>query len=92
MNTPTQTTEIAGIMLDASKPTVVTFQQIHRWVIWQFPRPKKSGYCGAVHPPDGQFGWIPAIIEFDEQKVCLYAHLMPPFPSPEDAADWLATL
>ncbi len=85
------THQIAGLALQTGKPTRLTFAQLHEWVIWQFPRHKGPGMCGAVHPPVAGAGWYPAIVDAARKRADVYGHLEEPFSTPEAAADWLAT-
>lgn len=81
---------VAGITLFTDKPTPLTFQDLFNWVIWQFPRPKASGLCGAVRPPLADHGWYPALIIVDDEKVQVYGHVKTEFSSPEAAADYFS--
>jgi hypothetical protein len=82
--------EIAGISLSQTTPTSLTFNQLDAWVIWQFPISKQAGLCGAVTPSTDQHGWMPAIIHPDTQNALVYS--TPTFPTPNAAADWVATV
>ena len=79
---------IANVNLNKERPTQVTFDQLYNWIIWQFPRPKEAGLCGAVHPPIPFHSWYPAIIQADKQNVQVFAHLDDNFSTPENAADY----
>lgn len=79
----------AGIDLDAKKPTTLTFGELYTWVIWQFPRKKDGGLCGAVHPPTANQGWFPAIIHNKDKRVLVHAHLNESFTTPEAAVEYL---
>ena len=79
--------KIAGISLSPQTPTALTFTQLATWVIWQYPIPKQSGYCGAVTPSTEQQAWMPAIVHLNTQTVLIYA--TPTFPTPTAAADWV---
>lgn len=83
---------MAGITLNRDAPTIVPIKELYTWVIWQFPRRKKGGYCGAVRPSIAQHMWYPALIQSDRQRVHIYAHLTERFPTPEAAAKHLDTL
>ncbi|MCA9937001.1 MAG: hypothetical protein KC418_00030 [Anaerolineales bacterium] len=83
---------VEGLSLRARGPTQLSFAQLFAWVIWQFPRAKQNGMCGAVRPPNPDYGWFPALIQSDEEIAAVYAHLEQTFSTPEAAADWLATL
>lgn len=86
-----QTQLIENIPFHTNQPTEVTFHQLFRWVIWQLPRRKLNGLMGAVHPPIGGYGWLPALILFKEKRVQVYAHLNTPFASPEEAIEFLGS-
>lgn len=77
--------------LQNDRPTVVSFDDVHDWVIWQFPRLKRGWLCGAVHPPAQEYGWLPASVHPEKERLRIHAHATVPFTSPEDAANWLAT-
>ncbi len=79
---------IAGIRLRTDRPTGLSYRQLYQWVIWQFPRPQKKGFCGAVRPPIAEHEWIPAVIHADKERVEVYAHLNQMFPSPETAVEY----
>lgn len=81
---------VGGLSLDAAAPTPVAMDQLFDWVIWQYPRRKAQGYCGAVRPPSG--GWYPAIVANDHQKVLIYGHVSELFASPEAASRHLDSL
>lgn len=83
-------TVVADITLLNDKPTKLTFDDLFTWVIWQFPRPKLGGYCGAVRPPLADHGWYPAIIHVEEEKVDVYAHESALYDTPETAAEHFA--
>ncbi len=78
---------VADIALDMTQATELTFHELETWVIWQFPRKKGPGLCGAVRPPIPQHGWYPAIILPDQKRVHVLAHLHTTYPSPEEACD-----
>ncbi|HEX6385110.1 MAG TPA: hypothetical protein VF177_10605 [Anaerolineae bacterium] len=80
---------VADIALDSRKPTALTFDELYTWVIWQFPRKKDGGLCGAVHPPADDHGWFPAIIHYREECVLVHAHAGGSFETPEAAIDYL---
>ena len=77
------------VTLCSDQPTELTFSDLYRWVIWQFPRQKGGRFCGAVHPPAAGTGWYPAVILGQEQCVIVHAHLGQTFDSPEAAVAWL---
>lgn len=76
---------VGKLTFHTAKPTAVSFQQLHSWVIWQFPRPHKNGMCGAVRPPLPGYDWIPAIIDSKQQSVQVFAHLAESYATPETA-------
>lgn len=80
--------------LHPSQSTIATFDELYKWVIWQFPLEQAEingnlGWYGAVHPPLANHGWYPALIEPQTLHVHLYAHLEQTFPSPETAAEFM---
>lgn len=77
---------VDGIMLDLTAPTVVPLDELHTWVVWQFPRPRPDGFSGAVHPPEIGYGWYPAVVDAASGQVRIYANVTDRFPSPETAA------
>lgn len=85
-----ETTNVANISLLTDKPTNLTFRQLETWVIWQFPRKKEGGLCGAVRPSLPDHGWYPALIFPQEQRALVYGHQGALFPSPEAASESLA--
>lgn len=83
--------KVAKVTLRTDGPTEVTFDDLHQWVIWQFPRKKDRGLCGAVHAPIAEQTWYPAVIGYLDRKILIHGHLDQLFSSPDEAADWLAT-
>lgn len=81
---------IGSIIILQKEPTQLTFNELNSWIIWQFPRQKDKGLCGAVCPPDPAEGWYPAVIYLKEKVVQVFGHLDKKFESPNDAADWVA--
>jgi hypothetical protein len=81
---------IAGVKLRSDRPTSLTFSQLFRWVIWQFPRSRDKGFCGAVRPPTAEHEWIPAIIQVERERVQVYAHVGETFPTPETAVEYFS--
>ncbi|MCA9965764.1 MAG: hypothetical protein KC423_16040 [Anaerolineales bacterium] len=79
---------VGKLAFETTEPTAVSFKQLHNWVIWQFPQPHQNGLCGAVHPPLPNYGWIPAVIDSQQQVVQVFAHLSEPFESPETAVSY----
>lgn len=81
---------IGSVKLNGEKPTELTFADLSDWVLWQFPRLRGGWLCGAAHPSEPEFGWIPARIQPKQQRVLLFAHGTEPLATPEEAADWIA--
>lgn len=81
---------VAGIKLRSDRPTTLTYSQLFHWVIWQFPRPRKKDFCGAVRPPTAEDGWIPALIQVDKERVQVYAHVGETFATPESAVEYFS--
>ena len=81
--------EVAKVVIRTDRPTNLTFTELYTWVIWQFPRPKGNGLCGAVRPPIGNHFWLPALIRSHDRRVLVYGHLEQEFATPAQAADWL---
>lgn len=82
--------ETANLKLHGTKPTTLNLEQLHDWVVWQFPKkciPGK-GFCGAVHPPLEKHGWFPAVINPDKQEAQIHGHLPKPYATPELAAEY----
>ena len=82
------TNTVAGIKLRTDKPTNVALHRWFDWVIWQFPRPQKKGYQGAVRPPEAGYNWIPAVIRDDENRVKVYGNAGKTYPTPEEAVEF----
>ena len=82
--------EIATLKFDNTKPTRFSFNLLHEWVVWQFPKTVDNSLIGAVHPPMQNHGWIPATIQIEKQVAHVYGHLSETFASPELAADYLS--
>lgn len=74
------------------EPTLATFAELTRWVIWQFPTrsAQNEWFCGAVHPPTAEHGWYPALINPTTHQVQVHGHVPTPFLTPEEAARDLA--
>ena len=77
------------VILCEDRPTELTFADLYRWVIWQFPPHKEGRFGGAVHPPAAETGWYPAVILVQQQSLLVHAHLGQSFDSPEAALEWL---
>lgn len=81
--------KVADVTFADGQPTTLTFRDLYTWTIWQFPRKVNGGLCGAVRPPIAEHEWYPAVVQFKEEKVQVYAHLNQTFPTPENAAEQL---
>ena len=81
--------EVDTVAIRTDRPTDLTFTELYTWVIWQFPRPKGAGLCGAVRPPIANHTWLPALIKGRDRRVLVYGHLEQEFTTPAQAADWL---
>ena len=81
--------KVAALELRLDGPTELSLAELYAWVVWQFPRPKRSGLCGAVRPPIANHPWIPALISRRDDRVSVYGHLDESFSTPTDAATWL---
>lgn len=81
---------VGSIELRLEAPTDLTFSDLADWVLWQYPRLHRGWLCAAAHPPQPQYGWIPARIQPQKQRVLLYAQCAEPLATPEAAADWIA--
>ena len=80
---------VASVTLRHDRPTEVTFEQLYSWVIWQFPRRKTGGMCGATRPPIPDHTWFPALIKQSERRVIIHGHIDEEFSTPEAAAEWV---
>ena len=85
-------TTVANIKLHKQEATDLSFDELQTWVIWQFPRKKKSGLCGAVRPPMAEYEWYPALVHVKEQRVDVLAHLDQQFATPESAAEFVENM
>ncbi len=79
---------VAGIKLRTDRPTNVKLDDLYGWVIWQFPRPQKAGYCGAVRPPSAEHKWFPALILTEKNRVQVYGNLDKQYSTPERAVNY----
>ena len=79
---------VAGIKLRTDAPTNVAMHRLFDWVIWQFPRPQKNGFQGAVRPPEEGNEWIPAVIRADQNRIKVYGNAGTTYPSPEAAVEY----
>ena len=82
--------KVAAIEIRSDGPTKVTLGDLYTWVIWQFPRPRGVGLCGAVRPPLANHSWFPALISIRDRRIIVYGHLGQEFDDPAAAAAWLA--
>ncbi|HZD11683.1 MAG TPA: hypothetical protein VE553_10105 [Candidatus Binatia bacterium] len=87
-----KTRSFGSLELEVEQPTELSFADLEEWVLWQFPRAHGGWLCGAAHPAEPAFGWIPARIQPHKKRVILYAHRAEPLGTPEEAADWIASL
>jgi hypothetical protein len=83
---------VAEVTFNSDGPTTIPLKELYTWVVWQFPRRKKGGYCGAVRPTIAGHAWFPALIQPDRQRIHVYAHLTEQFITPEAAAKHLEGL
>ncbi len=84
---PEHSSSIGILKLD--RPTELSFGELYTWIIWQFPKPKGDGMCGAVRPPIAKHTWYPALIRQEEKIVSVHGHLKQEFSSAKEAADWM---
>lgn len=82
---------VDSVTLYLDCPTTVTFAELYTWVIWQFPRRKSKGLCGAVRPPIAGHTWFPALIKSGEDCIIIHAHLDELFDTPEAAVERLSS-
>jgi len=80
---------VAEITIRTDRPTELTFADLYTWVIWQYPRRKGSGLCGAVRPSLANHSWFPALIKHHDKRVVIHGHIEREFLTPNAAADWL---
>jgi len=80
--------KVAGITLRVDKPTNIAIHRLFGWVIWQFPRPQKKGYLGAIRPPGAEQAWLPAVIRAEEDRVKVYGNVTEKYSSPEQAVEF----
>lgn len=83
--------EIAQLELNNAKPTTLNLKLLQEWVVWQFPKKMANGFCGAVHPPQEEHGWFPAIIRPEKNEAQVHGHVPEAFATPELAADYFVT-
>lgn len=81
-------TRIHELGLEGNQPTELAFAEVGDWVLWQFPLARRGWLCGAAHPPQVAFGWLPALIHPADKLVRI--HPAAAFTTPEAAAHWLA--
>ena len=82
--------KIGSVSIKRKGPTILTFAELYRWVVWQYPRQFGKGLCGAVCSSEPEEGWYPALIYLKDKVVHVYGHLDQKFSTPEEAADWAA--
>lgn len=87
----TERREVESLRLRLDGPTELSLDDLHTWVVWQFPQPRRSGLCGAVRPPIANHTWFPALISRSDQRISVYSHLDREFATPAEAAAWLAS-
>lgn len=85
-----KTRTIGSVELNLEGPTELSMPDLHSWVLWQYPKLKGGWLIGAAHPPEPAFGWYPARIQPQKQRIQLFANVTDPFSSPEEAAQWMA--
>lgn len=83
--------EITHLKLNDTKPTTLNLKLLQEWVVWQFPKKITNGFCGAVHPPQKDHGWFPAVIRPEKNEAQIYGHVPETFETPERAADYFVT-
>lgn len=82
--------DIAGIKFNVDKPTALQLEDLHTWVIWQYPKPYLGGFLGAVCPPDSEPYWIPSVVNPEKNMVRIFAQDQKNYNSPEEAAEYFA--
>jgi hypothetical protein len=80
---------VAALKIRTDRPTEFGFKDLYTWVIWQFPRPKGNGLCGAVRPPIANHVWFPAQIKLRDKRIVIHGHIDLEFDTPHAAAEWL---
>ena len=80
---------VESVDLRTDGPTELTLDDLYTWVVWQFPRLKRSGLCGAVRPPIANHGWFPALINRHDKRLLVHGHLNQEFATPAEAAAWI---
>lgn len=83
------TRTIATVIIRADRPTELSFSDLYTWVIWQFPKNKEGGLCGAIRPPIASHSWLPALIKRLDKSIVVHGHLDQVFDTPAAAAEWL---
>jgi hypothetical protein len=81
--------QVESVEIRIDGPTELTLDDLYSWVVWQFPRPRRSGLCGAVRPPIANHTWFPALINRHDQRISVHGHLDREFATPAEAAEWL---
>lgn len=87
-----QVTMISGIELSQAEPTVLSLQELHDWVVWQFPGSNAKAHHAAVRPSIPGHGWFPAVIDTKRLQVTVYGYIDEPLNSPEAASKRLVRL
>jgi hypothetical protein len=80
---------VAETPLRTDRPTELTFANLYTWIIWQYPRRKGVGLCGAVRPPLAKHPWFPALIKPQDKRIVVHGHLEQEFSTPNAATEWL---
>ena len=85
------TRTVANVILNQQEPTSLSRATLFQWIVWQYPRARAGGLCGAVKPPVADHGWYPAILHLETAEVQVFAHLDDHYDSPESAVDYFDT-
>jgi hypothetical protein len=80
---------VESLELRLDGPTELSLDDLYTWVVWQFPRLRGKGLCGAVRPPIANHCWYPALISRHDERVSVYGHVEQEFATPAEAAAWL---
>jgi len=80
---------IANLRIKEDSPTDLSFDDLYRWIIWQFPRKRGKWLCGAIRPPIANHCWLPALINPSDNIVQVHGHTDQKFDSPDEALSWL---
>lgn len=87
-----KTVVLGSLQVSLEEATEFSLDDLRAWVVWQFPRLRGGWLCGAAHPSEPGYGWIPARIQPQRRRVLLYAHCSQPHATPEEACEWAANL